>query len=224
MTVAVSSYAALLARVQSIAPEAHIAGGAVRDTILQRQIADIDLFMLDTHVEPAAALLRSACGYVKVGEWQQYLGFSDPAMTRVAKFEKADETTPVCIIGLTVAYANPEANLARFDFGICMAAFDGKQITRTSEFDRDMEGQMFTLLRADSFLQFTYSMSRFNKITRDRYQGWSLTVPEEFAALAHEYAIRKHWYTGADGALGAKGLAHDLNLLRPKARGVDQNI
>ena len=93
-------YTTVLATLQQIAPEAHIAGGAVRDTILQKQIHDIDVFMKDEHVEEAAALLRSHCSYVKVGEWKQYLGFSDPAMTRVAKFEKADETIPVCIIGL----------------------------------------------------------------------------------------------------------------------------
>src|SRR5215472_6546405 len=96
----VSDYATVLTTLQQIAPEAHIAGGAVRDTILQKQICDIDVFMSDEHVEEAAALLRSACSYVKVGEWKQYLGFSDPAMTRVAKFEKADETIPICIIGL----------------------------------------------------------------------------------------------------------------------------
>ena len=52
-------YTTVLATLQQIAPEAHIAGGAVRDTILQKQIHDIDVFMKDEHVEEAAALLRS---------------------------------------------------------------------------------------------------------------------------------------------------------------------
>ena len=111
-------YANVLATLQRIAPEAHIAGGAVRDTILEKQMHDIDVFMKDEHVEEAAALLRSACSYVKVGAWKQYLGFFDPAMTCVAKFEKADETIPVCIIGLVSGFATPEANISRFDFGI----------------------------------------------------------------------------------------------------------
>jgi hypothetical protein len=105
-------YTTVLATLQHIAPEAHISGGAVRDTILQKQIHDIDVFMKDEHVEKAAALLRSSCKYVKVGEWKQYLGFSDPAMTRVAKFENADETIPICIIGLRPEYANPRDNVA----------------------------------------------------------------------------------------------------------------
>jgi tRNA nucleotidyltransferase/poly(A) polymerase len=75
-------YTTVLTSLQTIAPEAHIAGGAVRDSLLKKQICDIDIFMADAHVEEAAALLRSACGYVKVGEWKQYNDFSDPAMTR----------------------------------------------------------------------------------------------------------------------------------------------
>jgi tRNA nucleotidyltransferase/poly(A) polymerase len=59
-----SDYTTVLTTLQQIAPEAHIAGGAVRDTILQKQIHDVDVFMKDEHVEEAAALLRSSCSYV----------------------------------------------------------------------------------------------------------------------------------------------------------------
>ena len=205
-------YTTILATLQQIAPEAHIAGGAVRDTILQKQIHDIDVFMKDEHVEEAAALLRSHWSYVKVGEWKQYLGFSDPAMTRVAKFEKADETIPVCIIGLLPHFANPKDNIARFDFGICMAAFDGKQTMRAAEFDQDEKAHTFTLCRADNQAQFAYSLSRFEKITAARYTGWSLIVPNEFREFAKEHTYRRHWYRdfikGFDGE----------SILRPKER------
>ena len=97
--------------------------------------------MSDEHVDEAAVILRSACQYVKIGEWAQYLGLSDPAMTRVAKFEKHDMTIPICIIGLEDYVATPNANLARFDFGCCMAAFDGVQPIRSQEFDRDVKAQ-----------------------------------------------------------------------------------
>jgi tRNA nucleotidyltransferase/poly(A) polymerase len=69
-------YTTVLATLQQIAPEAHIAGGAVRDTILQKQIHDIDVFMNDEHVE-GLQLLRSQCSYVKVREWKRYLGSPD---------------------------------------------------------------------------------------------------------------------------------------------------
>lgn len=212
-------YATVLATLQQIAPEAHIAGGAVRDTLLQKQIHDIDVFMKDEHVEEAAALLRSQCSYIKVGEWKQYLEFSDPAMTRVAKFEKADETIPVCIIGLLPNFASPRANIARFDFGICMAAFDGKQTMRAGQFDQDEKARTFTLCRADNQAQFAYSMRRFEKITAARYTGWSLAVPSEFEALAKEHAFRRHWYRDYEtGEWCPKGSDMGKNILKPKER------
>ena len=134
--------------------------------------------MKDEHVEEAAALLRSQCSYVKVGEWKQYLGFSDPAMTRVAKFEKADETIPVCIIGLLPNFASPKANIARFDFGICMAAFDGKQTMRAAEFDQDEKARTFTLCRADNQAQFAYSMSPLREDNRRALRGVVLGCPQ----------------------------------------------
>jgi hypothetical protein len=216
----VYDYVTLLATLQQIAPEAHIGGGSVRDSILHKQIADIDVFMKDEHVDEAAALLRSSCSYVKVGQWRQYLGFSDPAMVRLAKFEKADETIPVCIIGLLPRFADLKENLSRFDFGICMAAFDGKQIIRTPEFDRDAEARTFTLHRADNSQQFAYSLSRFEKITRAaRYEGWSLVIPQEFEELLKEHAFRRQYYRDfIDGFDGGE------NVLRPKERAAARQI
>ena len=133
-------------------------------------------------------------------------------MTRVAKFEKADETIPICIIGLRPSYASPEANLGRFDFGVCMAAFDGQQTIRTAKFDADTERQTFTLLRADNAQQFAYSMSRYEKIAAGRYSGWSLCVPDEFEELAREHAFRRQWYR--DGIKGFEG----ESILKPKER------
>jgi hypothetical protein len=211
----VFDYALILAKLQQLAPEAHIAGGAVRDTILKKEIHDIDVFMNDKHVESAAALLRSACGYVKVGEWKQYLEFSDPAMTRVAKFEKADETIPICIIGLLPDYTTQSANVARFDFGVCMAWFDGQRTVRTPAFDDDVNRRSFTLHRADNQEQFNYSMTRYERLSAGRYQGWSVAIPDEFEAFVRERAFRHHWYRDFDG----KGFApQNMNLLKPKAR------
>jgi hypothetical protein len=210
--VTVDNYATLLTTLQQVAPEAHIAGGAVRDTILKKQIHDIDVFMDDAHVEAAAALLRSSCSYVKVGEWKQYLGFSDPAMLRVAKFEKHDATVPVCVIGLMPEFATPPANIRRFEFGICMAAFDGTRTITAPEFDRDQKSATFTLCRADNAAQFNYSMTRFEKIVAGRYTGWSLAIPEEFEEYVKERTFRRHWYSSF-----VKGLDGE-SVLRPKER------
>lgn len=136
-------------------------------------------------------------------------------MTRVCKFEKAEETIPVCIIGLKSKYAEPEANIARFDFGVCMAEFDGNEVLRAPEFDIDVENKVFTLHRADNFEQFAYSLSRHRKITAGRYQGWGLSIADDFMDLAKEYEFRRHWYTD-NSYLYAKDERY--NDMRPKER------
>jgi hypothetical protein len=194
----------------------HIAGGAVRDTILERPIRDIDIFLHHTAGETAAALLRTEFGYVKVGEWVQYEHFSDPMLVRVAKFEKADETIPICLIGLA-ENLSPDDNIARFDFGVCMAAWDGcvGPMITDDDFKRDIESKTFTLYRADNLAQFSYSMVRFKKLTADRYKDWELSVPSQFEELAKEYTFRQHWYKETGAHFGVENFPQ---LLRPKGR------
>jgi hypothetical protein len=212
----VQYYGTILEALQQAIPgSVHIAGGAVRDTILDRPIRDVDIFLSSIDADSAAALLRSTFGYVKVGEWKQYMGFSDPMVERVAKFEKADETIPICLIGLKEDLS-PSDNIERFDFGVCMAAWSGGEfILRDDHFKRDIESKTFTLCRADDLAQFSYSMVRFKKLTADRYVGWQLAVPSQFEELAREHTFRTFWYaeTGAHF-----GIENSPQLLRPKER------
>jgi hypothetical protein len=211
----VQHYDSVLEALQQALPSSvHIAGGAVRDTILERPIKDLDVFLHHTAGEAAAALLRTKFGFVKVGEWKQYLGFSDPMVECVAKFERADETIPICLIGLKEDLS-PYANIARFDFGVCMAAWAGGDSMITSDhFKRDIESKTFTLCRADNLAQFSYSMVRFEKLTADRYKDWKLEVPSQFEELTKEHTFHRHWYK--DGA--HFGFENSPQVLRPKDR------
>jgi Poly A polymerase head domain len=213
----VQHYDNILEALQRAIPgSVHIAGGAVRDTILDRPIRDIDIFLHHTAGDPAAALLRTKFGYVKVGEWVQYEHFSDPMIVRVAKFEKADETIPVCLIGLAEDLS-PYDNIARFDFGVCMAAWQGGACAMVTDdhFKRDIESKTFRLCRADNLAQFSYSMVRFEKLTADRYKGWTLSVPSQFEALAKEHTFRRHWYREKGAHFGVENFPQ---VLRPKDR------
>ena len=68
----VQYYGTILEALQRAVPSSvHIAGGAVRDTILDRPIRDVDIFLSNTDADPAAVLLRAKFGYVMVGEWKQ---------------------------------------------------------------------------------------------------------------------------------------------------------
>ena len=57
-------------------------------------------------------------------------------------------------------------------------------------------------------------MTRFTKLTAHRYQGWTLSVPEQFEALVREHTFRKHWYQ--DDA--HFGIERSPQVLRPKER------
>jgi hypothetical protein len=215
-------YNQILKTIRGLDPSAHIAGGAVRDTLLERPIKDIDLFLGEFFTNEAAALLRSQFGYVKVGEWKSYEMFSDPAVVRVAKFEKADETIPLCLIGLHHELREGrtmQENLDRFDFGICMAGWDGTEVYTAPEYKADIERKTFTLCRADNQSQFNYSMSRFDKMTADRFAGWKLVVPAKFEAMAKEHALKKtHYFDCEIDAWMPREADMGPQLLTPKAR------
>jgi hypothetical protein len=211
-------YNDILKTIRGLDPTAHIGGGAVRDHLLNRPIKDIDLFLDGAHVKEAARLMRSKFGYVKVGEWKQYEMFSDPALFCLAKFEKADETMPVCLIALKKPRGMQD-NLRRFDFGICMAAWDGSDVYIAPEYTTDIERKTFTLCRADNRPQFNYSMSRFKKMTADRYAGWKLVVPARFEAMAKEYARSEtHYYDFDTGEWLPREYVDGPQHLTPKAR------
>jgi hypothetical protein len=55
---------------------------------------------------------------------------------------------------------------------------------------------------------------RFSKLTADRYQGWSLSVPDQFEELVKEHTFRKHWCKQGDHF----GFTNSPQVLRPKER------
>ena len=209
-------YNAILSTIKGLDPTAHIGGGAVRDSLLKRPIRDIDLFLDDAFTDSASKLMRSKFDFVKVGEWVRYELFSDPAVARLAKFEKADETIPVCLVGLKEA-CGMQDNLRRFDFGTCMAAWDGDTVYTAPEYTIDTNKKTFTLCRADNLTQFSYSLSRFHKLTSDRYAGWELVVPAQFEELAREHAFKKICYRDYETG-DLKYRQAGPQLLGPKAR------
>jgi hypothetical protein len=169
----------------------HIAGGAIRDTILKRPIRDIDLFLPNVSLDEAAALLRDKFGYVKIRKWTRYKNFSDPSVVRVAKLQRADTTIPISLIGLAQGL-DARANIARFDWGVCMASWDGGSFfVMDDRFKRDADNETFTLCRADSLAQFNNSMERYEKLTADRYMGWPRSIPGRFAELAIQYNLQQ---------------------------------
>ena len=60
-------------------------------------------------------------------------------------------------------------------------------------------------------------MSRFDKMTADRYAEWKLVVPAKFEKLAQEHALRRtHYYDDETDAWKLRDLG--TQVLTPKAR------
>ena len=133
-------YNPILNAMKDLCPTAHIGGGAVRDSLLERPIRDIDLFLdVEATDEAAAAaavairlrqsrrvevlrdVLRSrrgAGGQVREGR-RDHPGLPDRAEPEV---RARDARQP-----------------RRFDFGICMAGWDGEEVYTAPEYKRDVE-------------------------------------------------------------------------------------
>ena len=56
-------------------------------------------------------------------------------------------------------------------------------------------------------------MSRFRKITSERYAGSTLSVPDIFKRLAREHSFRRDWYSDY-----RRPFDLGSNLLKPKER------
>lgn len=73
-------------------------------------------------------------------------------------------------------------DLSVFDFGLCMAAFDGRDVIRTPEFDADAAGERFTLLTCRGEHDLARSVARHRRWS-DKYPGWPLVLGPQAAAV-----------------------------------------
>jgi hypothetical protein len=80
--------------------------------------------------------------------------------------------------------------LERMDFGICLIGFNGEQVIRTSKYDHDQRGQMFTLTRADTIEGTVRSLKRYDRLVQ-KYEDWPLVIPSHLREVGYE-AMRRH--------------------------------
>lgn len=138
MTIIPASWQRLIDEAREHDPHAIIAGGAIRDLICGRKPKDIDLFTL--HGTAPAGLL---------GPSVHISGYNNDScgpytIEGIYQIRKKDVEYPIQLIKLDHAI-DPLELIESFDFGICMAAYDGKEIIRSRHFDEDAEKHIFTL-------------------------------------------------------------------------------
>lgn len=157
----------LLATIQEHDPLAVIAGGAVRDWYHGYQPRDIDVFVSHQFV-----LQNCPIGLTVVDGTYIISAEHDDSVSASACY--TGYSLPVNIIWCSDAIT-PAERFNRFDFGLCKAAFNGKEIILHPEFLWDVKYGIFTLRRASNINQTIESFIRYNRL-KEKYQ-YSLVIP-----------------------------------------------
>lgn len=141
-----------------------IAGGSVRDALLDREPKDYDLFLLDTEFRPAVIgvikRMVSEWPVVKTLEWHN----SEPYLAVTVRWNGFDVQI-MCTPCRTV-----DELLDTFDWNVCLFAFDGRLHTRTDLSDI-AEGKPLRLQTVKfplSTLRRGFRFSERFKMTLDR--------------------------------------------------------
>lgn len=183
-----------------------LAGGAVRDALLERPIKDYDFFVSDENfrdpfppsipVSPShwvdIALLvdewideafPEITSLRTVAHWQ--VGYSDcetpfgQDVTRILAFECPETGTECQLIFLrsVPVDADPIAFANRVDFGLCKVALAGGQFHISSEFLHDVDNRKMTYIRPDSSQgQIERSTRRATRL-HNKYPGYTPVFP-----------------------------------------------
>ena len=155
-------------------PEAIVAGGCLRDTIMHRPVNDIDVFVPEDDVWRARRAIRETHPECVRSIPEPYFVFNTEVRSVDYYAPKSGVVwPPVNIIGVTNGTCTPEQQLERFDFGICRVAFDGVRLWKDLAFDRDQRDETFSLLVSQSTRQREYSLARYERL-QEKYAGWKL--------------------------------------------------
>lgn len=152
------------------ATDAVIAGGCLRDADNDRTINDIDVFVGSNHAGNAYAALLDE-GYVRTKTLDEAYMTLDSSVKCCSYFERK-HSLPVNVIEV-YGRNDLEAQLERFDFGICAIGWDGKNLIKSQRYQIDQQNQTFTLRRRQTELQRDYSLQRFDRLSR-KYPGWRI--------------------------------------------------
>jgi len=155
-----------------------IAGGAVRDHILNKPVRDIDVFVeyradIEQRLEQAYGI-----GCVNRMMAAEYAGNEVKHVFEVMSDSLTDVPVQVIVLneGLT-----PGDRAAHHDFGICQCWYlGGGTFDWTGAFLSDKELGRFTLTHCEGQGEFDRSMRRWEKFA-GRFPEFNLRVPAEFA-------------------------------------------
>jgi len=159
-----------LKAVQTVVPEALLAGGYLRDCLLGREPKDIDIFIPYQGAEIRA--FRELPGaHTDIPEC--YMEQSEVASVGSLRgFEM-----PVQVIELRPGL-NPLDRVKAHDFGICQVWSSGDGFSCTPAFLHDIRCATFTLTECNDAKEYARSMRRWYRLSK-KYPDYTLVVPQE---------------------------------------------
>lgn len=180
-----NSWHAVLARIHTIAPEALLAGGALRDLDNNRPVKDLDVFVNDrTDFNIlTAALSEFYPDRVSFKDYQHTSVYheNDNTVASVSLYE-GSLLPPLNVIGV-YGDINPMGRFARFDFGLCQIAFNGQHMIETEAYRHDRANRLLTMIRCESLPAFQRSLVRYHRLT-GKYVDWPLVIPTKYVRYA----------------------------------------
>lgn len=193
----------LIRAIRSVHPEALMCGGALRDLEHGRPVKDLDIFVkapvktpliadaLGISLENDIHLLvpEAAAEYLKMREVVEvydvdYAGVWTQKLSEIGFAIKTEP--PLQVIGLSIDIT-PSAVMKRVDFGLSQITYDGNQVNRSAEYLADSGNWTFTVTTCENKDDAKRTYKRFQRIGGDKYKGWKLAVPPQFAAHFIEY-------------------------------------
>jgi hypothetical protein len=167
---------------------AHLAGGAVRDTLLGRPVKDWDIFVpTNIRTDKVHEIVGRTPESNVYGP--QYFGWStDIIGTAEYRVPRYDPDTSDAYLDLNVIHLTRkqtlEENLERFDWGLCRVGLnENGYVVEGYGYDLDVMTKSFVLRACENADQFGYAMTRYHRL-RKKYNDWALFIPGKFAQFA----------------------------------------
>ncbi|MEZ2409817.1 hypothetical protein AB6806_23785 [Bosea sp. RCC_152_1] len=166
----------ILAAVQTIHPEAILAGGALRDLDNGRPVKDLDIFIDAGRVSVGA--LSVLLGIDPTTVHVQGCDFSSCLNESDCQFSDTFSCLgwEVNVIGLADMPVTLASVTERVDFGICQIGTDGVEVRKTLAYHNDKAFRRFTVCRQQSVDETDRSLRRWDRISA-KYPGWTLVRP-----------------------------------------------
>lgn len=200
-----TTWRACLAAVRRHAPDAVLAGGALRDLAAGVPHADLDVFVRAEKLRDVIELAH-AIDYrepdmrkrVCPGDWfaadcnldrEEYRRAFGRSLVGVGELVGPGRER-VQIIGLdTFGDGLISSLLTEFDFAACRFAFDGAEIHVGHGALEDIAARRFTLTRAPNGRELLRSIRRYERWAADRFRGWSLEIAPRLFAGNHDVPL-----------------------------------